>query len=200
MMASISNAKTLGGVGAILVLLAPAPSVGWILGIAGFILLLIAVKNISDLLEDTSIFNNMLVAIVLGIVGIIVGSLVVAGSFYRFLGQNNLTPNSFGPNFNPSTVPTGDWVALILTALAGLAVIWILLIVSAAYVRRSYTTIATKLNVHAFATAGLLYLIGAATTIILVGFLLIFVAEIMLAVAFFSIDERSLQLGVSRSI
>src|SRR5579864_1494945 len=197
-MASISNAKTLGGVGAILVLLAPAPSVGWILGIAGFILLLIAVKNISDLLEDTSIFNNMLVAIVLGIVGIIVGSLVVAGSFYRFLGQNNLTPNSFGPNFNPSTVPTGDWVALILTALAGLAVIWILLIVSAAYVRRSYTTIATKLNVHAFATAGLLYLIGAATTIILVGFLLIFVAEIMLAVAFFSIDERSLQLGVSR--
>ena len=197
-MASISNAKTLGGVGAILVLLAPAPSVGWILGIAGFILLLIAVKNISDLLEDTSIFNNMLVAIVLGIVGIIVGSLVVAGSFYRFLGQNNLTPNSFGPNFNPSTVPTGDWVALILTALAGLAVIWILLIVSAAYVRRSYTTIATKLNVHAFATAGLLYLIGAATTIVLVGFLLIFVAEIMLAVAFFSIDERSLQLGMLR--
>jgi uncharacterized membrane protein len=199
-MASISNAKTLGGVGAILVLLAPAPSVGWILGIAGFILLLIAVRNISDFLEDSSIFNNMLVAIVLGIVGIIVGSVVVAGSFYRFLGQNNLTPNSFGANFNPSTVPTGDWVALILTALAGLAVIWILLIVSAVYVRRSYTTIATKLNVHAFATAGLLYLIGAATTIFLVGFLLIFVAEIMLAVAFFSIDERSLQLGVSRRV
>jgi uncharacterized membrane protein len=198
--ASISNAKTLGGVGAILVLLAPAPSVGWILGIAGFILLLIAVKNISDLLEDSSIFNNMLVAIVLGIVGIIVGSVVVAGSFYRFLGQNNLTPNSFGPNFNPSTVPTGDWLALILTTLAGLAVIWILLIVSAAFVRRSYTTIATKLNVHAFATAGLLYLIGAATTIILVGFLLIFIAEILLAVAFFSIDERSLQLGVSRRV
>jgi uncharacterized membrane protein len=199
-MASISNAKTLGGVGAILVLLAPAPSVGWILGIAGFILLLIAVKNISDFLEDSSIFNNMLVAIVLGIVGIIVGSVVVAGSFYRFLGQNNLTPNSFGPNFSPSTVPTGDWVALILTALAGLAVIWILLIVSAAYVRRSYTTIATKLNVHAFSTAGLLYLIGATTTIVLVGFLLIFVAEILLAVAFFSIDERSLQLGVSRRV
>jgi uncharacterized membrane protein len=199
MMASLSNAKTLGGVGAILVLLAPAPSVGWILGIAGFILLLIAVKNISDLLEDSSIFNNMMVAIILGIVGVIVGSLVVVGSFYRFLGQNNLTPNSFGPNFNPSTIPTRDWVALILTALAGLAVIWILLTVSAVYVRRSYSTIASKLKVHTFATAGLFYLIGAATTIVLIGFLLIFIAEILVAVSFFSIDERSLEQGLLRS-
>ena len=41
-----------------------------------------------------------------------------------------------------------------------------------------------------FETAGLLYLIGAATAIIGIGFVLILVAEILLAVSFFSISEQ----------
>jgi uncharacterized membrane protein len=198
-MATISQVKTLGGVGSILVLLTPAPSVGWILGIAGFILILFAVKQISDIFNDSSIFNNMLIAILLAIVGVIVGGLVVVGSFFRFIGQNNLAgPDYFGQNFNASTIPVGDWAALITTVLAGLAVIWVLFLVSAIFIRRSYSSIATRLSVHMFATAGLLYLIGAATTIVLVGFLLILVSQILLAIAFFSINERTIEVGVSR--
>ncbi len=198
-MATISQVKTLGGVGSILVLLTPAPSVGWILGIAGFILILFAVKQISDIFNDSSIFNNMLIAILLAIVGVIVGGLVVVGSFFRFIGQNNLAgPDYFGQNFNASTIPVGDWAALITTVLAGLAVIWVLLLVSAIFIRRSFSSIATRLSVHMFATAGLLYLIGAATTIVLVGFLLILVSQILLAIAFFSINERTIEVGVSR--
>ncbi len=41
-----------------------------------------------------------------------------------------------------------------------------------------------------FGTAALLYLIGAALTIILVGFLLIFVAQILFIVAFFSLPDQ----------
>jgi uncharacterized membrane protein len=42
-----------------------------------------------------------------------------------------------------------------------------------------------------FSTAGLLYLIGAATAIIGVGFLVLLVAQILTAVAFLSIPERA---------
>jgi uncharacterized membrane protein len=42
-----------------------------------------------------------------------------------------------------------------------------------------------------FNTAGLVFLIGAATAIIGVGFLLILVAQILLVVAFFSIKEST---------
>jgi uncharacterized membrane protein len=187
-MATLSRAKSLGAVGSILVVLTAVPSVGAFLGIIGFILLLIAIKNISDVVADKSIYNNMLVAVGLGIAGIVVGALVLVGSVLRFVGLNNL---SVGPDFNPSTVPTGDWVGLIGSILIGLAVVWIMLVISAVYVRRSYGSIASKLNVGMFGTAGLLYLIGAATTIILVGFLLLFVAQILVVVAFFSIPDQT---------
>ena len=186
-MATFSSAKSLGGIGSILVVITAVPSVGWVLGIIGFILILVAIKNISDVVGDKSIYNNMLVAVGLGIAGIVVGALVIAGSVLRFVGLKAL---SVGPNFNPSTVPTGDWVGLIGTIIVGLAVVWVMLIVSAVYVRRSYGAIASRLNVGMFGTAGMLYLIGAATTIILVGFLILFVAEILVIVSFFSIPAQ----------
>ncbi len=40
-----------------------------------------------------------------------------------------------------------------------------------------------------FETAGMLYLVGAATTIILVGFVLLLIAQVLVIVAFFSIED-----------
>jgi uncharacterized membrane protein len=189
-MASLSNAKTLGGVGSILVLLAAVPSVGWALAIVGLVLTLIAVKYVSDIVNDVSIFNNMLISIVLTISGVIVGTAVILGSVLRFMGLNNL---NFGPNlanFNPATVPTGDWIGLAASVFAGLVALWALVLVGAVFLRRSYETIKTKLNVGLFGTAGLLYLIGAATTIVGIGFIVLFVAQILLVASFFSINEN----------
>ncbi len=190
-MATLSQAKTYGGVGSILALLLPVPSIGWLLAIAGFILTLIAVKNISEVVNDRSIWNDLLISIAVTIVGVIVGFFVLVASFLRFMGLNNLNFADFGPAFNPSTIPTGDWVGLIMWALAGIAVVWILLTVSGVFLRRGYSKISKALNVGLFGTAGLLYLIGAATTIVLIGFLLIPIAQILLAVAFFSIRENA---------
>ena len=186
-MASLSRAKSYGEAGSILVLLTAIPSVGGLLGIVGFILVLLAIKDISEVVADRAIFNDMLVAIGLAIAAIVVGVLVIAGSLLRFVGLNNL---SLGPNFNPSTVPNGDWVGLIGSILIGLAAVWLISLVSSIYIRRSYREISAKLKVGTFETAGLLYLVGAATTIILVGFLLLFVAQILVVVAFFSIDDK----------
>ena len=193
-MPSLSQAKTLGEVGSILVLLTAVPSVGGLLGIVGFILLLLAIREISQILSDRAIFRNMLIAVGLAIVAIVTGVLVVVGSVLRFVGLNAL---SVGPNFNPSTVPTGDWVALVGSILIGLAVVWVVMLVSSVYVRRSYTEMARRLKVGMFDTAGLLYLIGAATTIVLVGFLLLFVAQVLVIVAFFSIEDRAVGTGAA---
>src|SRR5207247_8955322 len=90
-MASLGQAKTLGGVGSILVLLSPIPYAGAVLSIVGFIMILIAVKYIADILGDQKIFNNMIIAVILAIIGIVVGVVVVLGAVYSLIGLGSYT-------------------------------------------------------------------------------------------------------------
>ncbi len=186
-MASLSNAKTLGGVGTILVLFTAIPSVGWILGIVGFVMTLVAIKHISQAVGDVKIYNNMIISVILAVGAIGVGTVTVIGTVFRVLGMGTFV----GPDFVLApNIPVGDLVGLAAAVIAGLVVVWGLLIASAVFLRRSYNSIAYKLNIKNFETAGLLYLIGAATAVIGIGFLLILVAEILLVVSFFSIQEK----------
>jgi uncharacterized membrane protein len=191
-MSSLSNAKTLGEVGSILVLLTVAPSVGWVLGIAGFVMILVAVNYISDNLNERKIFSNMLTSVILSIAGVLVASLVVLSTVLSAFSQGYFSTSY---PFTPSTsVTTAQWITFGAEIGVGLFVGWILFVVSAIYLRRSYNSIGSKLNLHTFSTAGLLYLIGAATTVVGVGFIILFVAEIVTAVAFFSLPERPPQV------
>jgi len=186
-MGSLAQAKALGGVGSILVILAVVPYAGFILGIVGFILVLIAVKYISDAVGDKSIFNNMLISVILAILGIAVGAAVLFASLFPFF----TTPRFFEGEFEPAAVMGPAFLNFIFTIILGLALIWIFYIISAVFLRRSFNTIASSLNVGMFSTAALLYLIGAVLVVIMVGFVVIFVAEILQAVAFFSIPEQT---------
>jgi uncharacterized membrane protein len=143
-MASLSSAKTLGGVGGILVFIPFLSLVGWIL-------ILLATKEISESVQDKTIFDDALLA------GITAspGTFAFSGLFLGVLGA-----------------------------------FWIFTIISAIFLKRSYEKISQRLNVSAFATAGLLYLIGAALTIVLVGFLILLIALIFQVVAYFSIQDR----------
>src|SRR3990172_2592872 len=76
-MSSLAQAKTLGGIGSILIILSVVPSAGPLLAIIGLVLVLVAVKYISDAVGDRSIFNNMIVAVVLAIVGLAVGAFLL---------------------------------------------------------------------------------------------------------------------------
>ncbi|HUI85992.1 MAG TPA: DUF996 domain-containing protein [Nitrososphaerales archaeon] len=163
-MSKLGDAKTMGGIGAILLLI---PGVS----IVGYILILIATKYISDGIGDKSIFDNMLYAVVAGIIG------VAAGAFIIFTGA------IFGI-FTFAMSAIGG-------VIAGLAVAWIALIVSSIFIRRAYDTMATKLNVGMFRTAGLLYFIGAILTIVLIGFVILLVAAILQIIAYFSIQEAA---------
>jgi len=161
-MSKLGDAKTLGGIGAILLLI---PGIS----IVGYILILIATKYVSDELGDKSIFDNMLYAVIAGIVG------VAAAAFIIFTGAA-FSAISFA-------------ASAIGGVIVGLAIAWVFLIVSSIFIRRSYNAMSTRLNIGYFKTAGTLYFIGAILTIILVGFIILFVAAIIQIIAFFGIPD-----------
>jgi len=183
-MGTLSEAKVLGGIGSILLILSLVPNVGPMLGIVGFILLLIAIKYISDIVGDEKIFKDMLIAVILAIIGVFAGIIIGGAAIFTFISRGLLT-GGIAP-------PTGFLLTLLRTFLIPLIiafiVIWIFMIISAVFFRRSLDSIASKLNIGMFSTAGLIYLIGAIIPV--VGFIIMIVAAILLAVAFFSIPEK----------
>ena len=155
-MASLSTAKSLGGVGGILAIF---PGID----VVGVILILIALKEISDVTQDKGIFNDALIATITAVVGLIS---LVAAPFIFALGL--FTLGFFGV----------------------LAILEVIFVISALFLKRAYDKVSQHLKVGSFATAGLLYLIGAATLIILVGVIILLVALIFQVVAYFSIQDQ----------
>jgi uncharacterized membrane protein len=183
-MGSLSQAKTLGGIGSILTLLLLVPYfVGAALVIIGWVLILLAVKNISDAVKDRSIFNNTLIAAALAIIGTLVFALVVASAVLGFIGLGSLS--SAG-----ASVPPSDVVGLIAGLITGLAIAWVLGVVGSYFLWKSFKVVGEKSNVKMFGTAGLIFFIGSILTIILVGFVVTFIAQILFIVAFFSLPDN----------
>src|SRR6266487_5848225 len=167
-MSSLSTAKVLGGVGGIFAIIPGISLVGWIL-------ILVAMKEISDVTQDRTIFDDALIAGITAVIGAI--------TFVVFLGTG-----AFGGLITLGAIDFGLFG--VLGAFALLSTFWLLLIVSSIFLKRAYDKIAQRLNVGAFATAGLLYLIGALTTIIFIGFLILIIALIFQIVAYFSIQDH----------
>jgi len=172
-MAGLSQAKMLGGIGSILIFI---PFVS----LVGYILIIVAVKQISDELQDRTMFNNILIAAISGIIGAFIAGFIVISVITSLLANTSAAAVS----------PPTDVFGAVFGAIATLLVVWIAMIVSAVFLRRAYDTIAQRLGVGTFRTAATLYLIGAALTVVLVGFLLLFIAEILQAIAFFSIPDQ----------
>jgi uncharacterized membrane protein len=188
-MSLLNNAKTMGGIGAILTLLGIIPSVGFFLGIIGFILILVAVKYISDETKDKSIFNNFLYFFIFCIIGVIVTVIILVITVINAGGITYINELQTLAYSKPMDV----WNAIqpLLTGfLVALLILCVFIIISAIYLRKSYDKIGELTNVKWFGTAGLLFLIGAATLIIGVGFIIILIAMILEIIAFFSLPDK----------
>jgi uncharacterized membrane protein len=190
--ATLRQAKAMGGVGSILVLLSFVPFVGFIFGLTGLVMVLLAVKRISEAVKDREIFHNVLMAVILQIVGSAISVFVVIGSFFAFVGsQAMMAP--FGSSFDgfggPGILGANAIMAVLGTLIVGLIVMWVILIISARFLRRGYEGIATKTGTETFRTVGRWYYYGAWLMIVLVGFVLILIATILQIVAFFSLPE-----------
>ena len=198
---TIESSKTLGGIGAILLILFPftswwASGFSGIIGLAGGILVLLALNGLANEYRERRVFNNALYGVILIIVGVaVVVAIFVIAAFgiLSVLGihvSNWLDPNavqSAFQNFNPlnMTLDINALAPYIGAAAGALIILFLCFVFSAVFIRRSLNTLAEKSGTHLFATTGLLMLIGAILTIVVIGLLLIWVSLILLAVAFF---------------
>jgi uncharacterized membrane protein len=170
------------------VLLSFVPTVGFVLGIVGLVLVLIAVKQISDAVNDREIFNNVLMAVILQVVGIGILTFAVLGGLISMFA---MAP--FGSPFDgfggPGLMDGGAVFAFLGILIVGLIAMWIVLIIAARFLRKGYERIAVTTKTEMFGTVGRWYFYGALLVIVLVGFIIILIAEILQIVAFFSLPE-----------
>ncbi|MGQ9844979.1 MAG: DUF973 family protein [Caldisericia bacterium] len=203
----LNEAKLLGGLGAIFMLCFIIPKIGWILFIAGIILSLLAVNQISKIVNEKSIFNNYLVSVILylaSIVTTIVSVVILAfkiiipnldkfenfenwSRFNRF-GIRDYHPLRNLPKIKEFLTNFSDkiWIVLII-----LVVIWIILIVAGLFTKFSFDKIGEKIKINNFKVAGLLIFIGSILTILFgLGFIIIFIGIIFQLISFLSLSEK----------
>ena len=186
-MSKLSEAKILGGIGALLMLLGGffLPGIGAIIGL---ILLFIAVKYISEEIKDKSIFDNYLLHFIYTVIAIVA---VVAIFFFSIGG---FTFSFFtaleSMEFTDFSSVWSFFAPYIIWWVFALIVGWILLIISSMYLKKSYYSIADQTKVKLFRTTGLIYFIGAITLIIGIGFFILIIAKILEIFAFLNLPEK----------
>lgn len=183
-MVSLFQAKTLGEVGAIIVLLGLIPNIGPFIAIVGLVLILIAVKYISELLSDPSVFRNMLIAVVLFITGVFAAEAVFLAGIFSLFGTTS-SMSFTGSGFPPILL---EFLAIVI--IAGV-ILEIFVVIGAIFLRKSYNVISTRFGAHWFRTTGLLFLIGGGLIIALgLGLLILGLAAIIQIAAFFSLPDQ----------
>ncbi|MEM0440091.1 MAG: DUF996 domain-containing protein [Candidatus Caldarchaeum sp.] len=180
-MTDLSSARMIGGIGSILLMLVIVPSVGPILSIVGFVLVLLALKYVSTAVQQPAIFQNALYAVIIGIIGAVAALVLGGAALLTALtgGFGELGPGQPEPDF--FTFLTGILIAVL--------VAWVFSVASSIFLRKSLNLTGDALGIKLFKTAGLLVLLGAALTIILVGFIISIIAYVLMAVAFFQIPQ-----------
>jgi|TARA_B100001964_G_scaffold230669_1_gene284436 uncharacterized membrane protein len=120
----------------------------------------------------------MLISSITAIAGVIAVAIL---AIFFFVGLENLGIKSLDQYFT---------ISVILPVVIGLLLFWILFIISAIYLRKSYNSMGERLNENMFNTSAKINLIGAIFSIILIGFLIIFIAQVLQIVVFFSIPDE----------
>jgi uncharacterized membrane protein len=196
---TLESSKNMGGIGALLMVIGCLGFLGaytGILSLIGVILVLISLNGLANHYGEKGIFNYALYGILTFIAGIVVTAAIAFVSLLGFLADIGIT---FETLMDPTALSRIDWPALLTLEsvwafLAGLllalVVIFVVLVISSFLIKKSLDLASAKTGVGMFHTAGLLLLIGAFLTIIIIGFLLMFIALILLIVAFFQIRTQ----------
>jgi len=196
----LQTSKNLGGVGALLLFIGPLFSsqhfLGGLIPPIGFILILIALKSFADHYNDAGIFNNALYGFITAIVGIVLALGVFIATALTVVADLGITDWTSAAEWT-ALVSEETALASLLTLLGGviigIIVLFVFAILTAWMYRKSLGKLASKSGVSLFGTAGLLLLVGAVLTIIVVGFLLIWISFLLIAIAFFSMKPTAVE-------
>lgn len=205
---TIESNKTLGGVGALMMFIGIFPYINYfgIVELIGAILVLVALHGFASYYKESGIFNNALYGIIAGIVGVVmaiaIGITIVLPNIRDFLMKiypswngdwstissfSGMTPSTANINFS-------DAIPFITAAIVIFVILWVSAIIATFLIRRSLRQLSAKTRVGLFSTTGLLLLIGAVLIILFgLGLLLIWIATLILAIAFFTMKPQEAQ-------
>jgi uncharacterized membrane protein len=109
------------------------------------------------------------------------------GDWSTITSLSGMTPNT-------NNIALGDVIPFISAALVIIVILWVFAIIATLLYRRSLKQLSAKTNVGLFSTTGMLLLIGAVLIIALgFGLLLIWIAALILAIAFFTMKPQETQ-------
>lgn len=199
----LETSKNLSAVGTLLMVVGLlgvlVPYVG-ILTLLGIILLLIGLKGLANSYNEQGIFNNVLYSIIIAIIGVVVAIGAVAISAVAALASLGIDLANIedwatlGTDLGAIFTDFSDFSALftlISALIVGVIILFVVAIISMYFFRKSMNQLSTKSGVNLFATAGLLLLIGAVLTIIFVGFIIIWIALIIMTIGFFQLKPKT---------
>jgi uncharacterized membrane protein len=167
-----------------------------IVELVGLILVLVGLYGVGNYYREGGIFRNALYGVGAAIIGVVIAVVAV---FAVVLANITDLITQIYPGWN------GDWSSLqgmtpntsnldptaLLPFIAGVLVVfvilWVFAIIATFFMRRSFKQVSNKSTVGLFGTAGLLLLIGAFLTIVLIGFILMWIAALLVAIAFFQL-------------
>ena len=197
---TFESSKNLSAVGALLVVIGSlsgvVPYVGF-LSLLGVILLLIGLKGLANFYNEQGIFNNVLYSIITCIVGAVVavGAVVISAvSALTDVGIDITNVNDWdtlGTDLGVIFTDFSDFGAmwnLISALVVGVIILFVTIIISMYFYRKSMDQLSTTSGIGLFGTAGLLMLIGAVIPVI--GLLLIWIGDILATVAFFQMKKE----------
>lgn len=189
MLGNLSNAKILGGIGAILSLIGVfVPVIGMFLPIVGIILIAIAVKTIADEAKRPDIMKNYIIYLIMSIIAIVsipmIMMITVGSSSFALMDMFSQTGETVDPTAAMDIMGT-----LLGGCLVALVVAFIFYVISAIFYRKAYSEIAQYTGVSLFGTTGTVYLVGAILMIIGIGIFVILVARILEIISFFSLPD-----------
>jgi len=167
----LKNVKLIGGIGSILTLMGFIPGIGLVLLLIGLILILIAIKKISDVANKREIFRNYLISVVLSGIATIL-ALVYFGIFMI------------------QWVRVGFELEKMPSLGIKMYLPWFLSWIGGYFLMKSFREIARFSGEGLFKTAGVLIFTGSILEIILIGHLIEFLGNVLTAVAFFSLKEE----------
>jgi len=184
----LRNLKTMGGIGAILLLIFP---------LVGFILILIAVKQLSDEIKREDIFRDFLICTIISSLAFIIVIFVIFFSTWVGFMFWNISPSPSMPQPHPPYPPTPQFAPekpdiffyLFLGVIFLLS--WGINSVASYFAQRGFLSLADITGERNFSLAGRLIFLGALLyIIILVGWVVYLVGIIFAITSFFSLPDR----------
>ncbi|MCA1902354.1 MAG: DUF996 domain-containing protein [Candidatus Hydrogenedens sp.] len=171
--------KNFGLLGTVFILLTPIPYIGFLLSIAGIILLLISMYNFSQIYNDKNIFNKFLIGWVMGFVGIFIALILGLGSL---LPAMLLSESSGREDAGMAMFGFGIIFAIL--------IFYIIFVFGSYFYKQSFDLLGQYTGVNLFNLAGNIIFWGAVGIILFgLGFLAMYVGWILIAVAFYSIPQ-----------